>query len=136
MPKLQHRPVNVDQQLSAVGELSRLLRAQAAVPKLAEIVATLLEPNEGPTPLVELFNWAHEAAVAAPTIEPLRDALFELLRLCGQIDRYCCDAKVHPDLPREPFNGCSVAERLDDVVARLKSELKCCHAINAHRRAS
>ena len=100
------------------------------------MVATLLEPNEGPTPLVELFNWAIDAAVRGPAVEPLRDALFELIRLCGRIDRYCRHAKDHPDLPREPFQGCSVAERLDDVVARLTSELKHYQVIDAHRRAS
>jgi len=136
MAKLQHRRVNIDKQLSAVSDMARLLRAEGAGPSLCEIVAALLESNQGPAPVVELFNWAHETAVADPTVEPLRDLLFELLRISGRIGRYYYHSEGRPDLPREPLDRCCVADCLDNIGARLTHELKHCHVFNVSRWAS
>jgi hypothetical protein len=131
--KLQHRQVNIDTQLATVREIAGQLRTSGAAPALAEVIATLLGSNDGPTPLVELFNWAHEKSTTNHSVEQLRDDLMELLRICGQIGRHCTQAIFHPDLALEPFDRDALAKRLDFIAARLSQDSVRLRSLNAGR---
>ena len=122
MTKLQHRQVNIDAQLATVRHIAVQLRVGTTVPVLAQLVTTLLDSNDGPMPLVELFNWARIKATTNSTVEQLRDDLFELLRICGHIGRHCAQVTAHSDQAVEPFDRDAIADRLDIVAARLLSE--------------
>jgi len=120
--KLQHQQVNIDTQLVTVREIAGQLRTSGAAPALVKVIATLLDSNDGPTALVELFNWAHEKSTTNHSVEQLRDDLMELLRICGRIGRHCTQAIFHPDQAVEPLDRVAIAKRLDFIAARLSQE--------------
>ena len=135
MKKLQHRQVNIDAQLVTVRHTAEQLRAIGVAPALVDVVATRLGSNAGPTPLVELFNWAQKNAAMGPTVEQLRDDLFELLRIFCRIRRHCTQVTVHPDRAVESLDRFAIASRLDIIVARilLESARVCAAPLAEHR---
>lgn len=117
-----HRQVSIEEQLAMVCEMAGRIRRSGVTPAVCEAVGTLLDSNDGPTPLVELFNWAHAKATTDPAVEQLRDDLLELLRICSRIGRHCIQPTAPSDQAVERFNRDAIADHLEAIVVRLFHE--------------
>lgn len=121
--KTDHRKVTIDRELVAVREIARQLRAaNPCTPAVRTEIARLLHAELGPSPFIELFNWSHVEAEANQAVEPLRDALYELIRLCARIERYCTAVVDFPDTPLDWFDQAESANRLEQLADNLEGQ--------------
>jgi len=119
-----HRKVTIDRELIAVREIARQLRAaNPCTPAVRIEIGRLLNSELGPAPFIELFNWSHVQAQANPAIEPMRDGLYELIRLCARIQRYCTAVVEYPDSPTEWFDQAKVANQLEQLANSLEGQV-------------
>jgi hypothetical protein len=122
--KPDYRKVAIDRELLAVREIARQFRAtNPCTPAVRTEIGRLLSSALGPAPFIELFNWSHVQAQANPSIEPLRDALYELIRLCARIQRYCTAVVEYPDSPTESFDQAEVANQLEQLANSLEGQV-------------
>lgn len=122
MLRTEHRQVSIIHELAAVREIAQNLRSpEPCAPPVRSAIAQLLESKLGPTPFVELFNWAHVQADADRGKMPLRDALYELIRLCALIGRYCRTTIDNPADPAEHFDAVAIADRLETLADFLEA---------------
>lgn len=120
----EHRRVTIDRELVAVREIARQLRtANQCTPAVRTEIRRLLQAELGPAPFIELFNWSHMHAETNQAIEPLRDALYELIRLCARIQRYCTAAIDNPDSPVDWFDQAEVANQLEQLADNLEGQV-------------
>ena len=61
--------------------------------------------------------------VLADEYEPLRDALYELIRLCARVERYCTTAIDHPDDPVDWFDQDQIANQLEELAHKLEGQM-------------
>jgi len=119
-----HRKVAIDRELFAVREIARQLRADnPCTPAVRIEIGRLLHAELGPAPFIELFNWSQVQAQANQAVEPLRDALYELIRLCARIQRYCTAAIDHPDDPLDWFDQTEIADQLEQLADNLNGQV-------------
>lgn len=121
--KPEHRKVTIDRELLAVREIARQLRgADPCTPAVRTEIGRLLHAELGPAPFIELFNWSHVQAEANQAVEPLRDALYQLIRLCARIQRYCTAAIDHADGPVDWFDQAEIANQLEQLAEKLEGQ--------------
>ena len=124
MLKSEYCRVSIDRELLAIREIARQLRAaNPCSPIVRTEIERLLHAELGPARFIELFNWSHVQADTNQAIEPLRDALYELIRLCARIERYCTAATDHPDVPMERFDPAETAGQLERLAHNLEGQV-------------